>query len=268
MKTKLSNKFHINYDRMCHYLKNNNAIISGSFVISCLMDDEQYGDLDIYIKVRPDYNNMVRSTNELTIFNKVFEDDYIPGTYIKRPCIFPTTLKNEMTIEYYRKLSMHDTSIDLVTTPIDPKTFIDKQSNFNFLKGWFDGDSFKFPFKPHKWIEKQSGKILNIGSMQFETYYTPDGRWSWENGIPVDNLNPIEPYTSCDSERNELILDLECQLKVLYPQREINMSNIQRIYIGKEMSTDYRLLKTLCRCLKYRKRGINIINLDKFFEIV
>lgn len=282
IRRQLKSKFHIDYDQMCKYLQENNAILSGYFLIACLFDSVLYDDLDVYLGSNSHHNE-----NPITTFNRVFRDDFIPGiafkttlissgTYRKTPVLldtrtltkfFPGTKNpHEQTIEYLRTLRTSDMSIDLVTVPGDPQNFIQKQTNMDFLKCWFDGKIITYPFDLYRWFFfERSGRLLQIGSIEFERYYDPWASTKCDTSFD-DGTHPIsdELYEKIDALVEKIPYNRLLPPKML-PQQY--MKHARSCFIGSEQNvTDYRLLKTIYRCIKYMHRGINVTNLDKFFH--
>ena len=68
IKNKLNNLLYENVPSMLEILKNTGAVISGSFILSCILDEEYDGDIDIYIYKQKINNRMTHNYTELCNF--------------------------------------------------------------------------------------------------------------------------------------------------------------------------------------------------------
>lgn len=227
-------------------------------MIACLMDSDEYGDLDVYVSKKAS-----RDKHPLSVFNNVFYDTFKPGEYVKTPiAVACDKYKNVPQLNYLRRLDLKDTSIDLVTTPGCPKNFIISNSNMDFLKCWFDGYKVHFSFDIYKWIFKPCGKLLCIGSIEFEHYYEPWITDDPESGVAIDENIKILHDKIGKLTRVMEYSPLLPPGKSFYEYEE----NAKNLYLGYENTSNYRLVKTIYRCLKYQHRGVKIANIGQFFK--
>lgn len=280
LRTKLR-EYHISYDALLKYLKEKDAVISGYFVIACLLDSDEYGDLDIF---HPRRHEELKE-NECATFNRVFEREYVIGTYEKNIAGLPKKTISEM-VHYVRKLQVTPTkTLDLVETPCDARLFITKHSNFDFLVAWFDADGFHFPFDLSQWVFGGcKARLLKVGNLEFESYYDPWGFEEEETSCTSDSgieINSPPFFKWTDQCRNLAKLAAETKMTTPYrnylPRTPLKNKNLYDLcavfmyclrlrYKGKEKVTDFRLLKTFSRTLKYTTRKITITNISDFFD--
>lgn len=286
----------IKYNELLEFLKLTNGIISGSFITACIREDDQYSDIDIY------YQNADFKYNICVEMNKIFITE--PSKYKKEPIHNPNIDQRDpdaLTMEYFHSVN----KVDFVHVNCDPREFITKYADFNIGSAYFDGEfHIPFDihlFKAHPEcrllaIGREEFEIVYDPWPSGETRNYDLGIWAQGINIAeqIAQLTLPEEFKRYQSKleilpitANEEPRQLELSTRSLcavenYKHIEeeaayflkVNfLLNIYKqarnMYIGesdeKGNPTDYRLLKTLYRCLKYISRGISVTNFHDYF---
>lgn len=301
MVDQLTNTFKIDFEALCEYLRKYDGVIGGYFIIACLLNETNFGDLDIFISkypcdVAPEEDKKLNAKDywECTKEEKL-KLDTIWSTWnpvIPMLKLFTTTVENKSvariptaksgypckeTITYIRRLYVDGKhKIDFVTVDKDQNTgtknFLERNINLDFLKSWFDGDKFHFSFDVGDFVlKRREAKLLTTKAFEFEELYDPF------------SFGPGHNFEDYMTERNQDLFDQVKQLlehhgqfKKYYPDDiESQQDHIRSLYVGEypeynlndEKYITYAINKTFYRCCKYASRGIHITNIKDFFSV-
>ncbi len=270
----------IDYQKMCTFLREQRAIISGSFIISCLRDDDHYSDLDVYYSLCEEKDKKPR--NLYNEFNKVYVGQIPSGRYFKSPVCIPV---NVPMINYITTIGLTcDKNIDLVGTPILSKSFVQTHGdNIDIFASWFDGNIVHFNFDPLSFIMRSPvATILQVGSIHFETYYNPWIGWDGANKTVFTvgyHDSGMDQGTGKKTKQCQDLMDRICKLFTWRQSKYADLlpnnishdwdklcAHVRKSYVGQEDVTDYRLVKLAYRIVKYSSRGIMFSNVSEFFQ--
>ncbi|SNW62919.1 Hypothetical protein ORPV_1015 [Orpheovirus IHUMI-LCC2] len=167
----------ISYEGLCSFLKKTEGIVTGSFIISCLLGKKFYHDIDIFI------SREVKGENLCKTFEGVMLDkEYYKGVEFNKTPVSVSN-KDKMTLSYHRSADLQNVKIDICTTDKynNAKDYIEAHTNFDFLRSYFDGDNFVFNFDIITFYYNPTGRLEFIENTYFDIVYDP---WGLDTCIP------------------------------------------------------------------------------------
>ncbi|AYV85754.1 MAG: hypothetical protein Satyrvirus36_12 [Satyrvirus sp.] len=157
----------IKYENLCEFLKNNNGIVFGSFLIACLLNNELYNDIDIMI------NREGKTNKELLLsFNKIFDEKHCPGIdeYTRDPCCVQV---KDYELTYHFILKTPTIKIDLLCCKNDPKDLVTKYIEFDVSRTYFDGTLLHTTIDVNEFVSDPKVTILEPHTYGFDIIYDP-----------------------------------------------------------------------------------------------
>jgi hypothetical protein len=119
----------INEKEFLNSLKMIDGVISGSFILQCIIGEKWSSDIDIYVKKNSTSRNLKKiyldfnsSMNKIELINDYLRDD-----------------KNDDFNFGLQKLLLNDVNVDLIFINEDCGHFINNQFDFDFCKNYYDG---------------------------------------------------------------------------------------------------------------------------------
>lgn len=167
----------ISYDGLCQFLKKTDGIVTGSFIISCLLGRDFYKDIDIFITRNVEGENLCK-TFECAMLDKEY---YKSVEFEKTPvCV---SNKDKMTLSYHRSAYLENVKLDICTVDKhhSARDYIEAHTNFDFLRSYFDGDKFYFNFDIITFYYNPTGRLDFIENTYFDAVYDP---WGFDSCIP------------------------------------------------------------------------------------
>jgi hypothetical protein len=149
------------------FLKQVDGIISGSFILSCLMNDTNYNDIDIFHKK----DNRELGCNVVYLFESVVNFEL--GNVHKTP-VCSDISQNDQNITYYRKTNLITCSVELIGVGESPAKFVLENTDLTCLKCYYDGE-FHFMFDWFRFFITKRTNLLKVSSSYFEMIYDPWG---------------------------------------------------------------------------------------------
>ena len=143
---KIENKFKSNFSKklkelninereFINSLKSVNGVISGSFILQCILDEYWSSDLDVYINstlhgnafFHDLYNKFDSDKNKVTLLHDyIYQHDNL--------------IKNDKFDFGLQKLLINNVNMDLIFIKDDYETFIYNKFDFDFCKNFYDGN--------------------------------------------------------------------------------------------------------------------------------
>lgn len=305
MKSRIELQYSICFNEFCCKLKENNAIIAGSFVLSCLLDEEYSGsDIDIYLKQTTD--NCENSCYPVQPFESWLYELYISDKDSNFAC-YAAQYSFLEEIEYVRDFgtSLTDKSIQIITLKCDPIDFISNQFDLSFCKLYFDGYTVK-----HAKNYDISRLLLKVGYLENYSSHCMKIGYYWYDADIRDTKQMFDIIKSAWIANNENLEDIE-RCKNVFDSvahdihsrfngtpKDINKSIKQKLNflrlttkqnifptdinnnydIGtrQDLGNDFghtescilfmKCMKTIERIKKYQDRGFTIVGINKLYE--
>ena len=210
----------INYEELKNVLVELDAVISGSFIIACLLNTHNYGDIDIFhgrYATFLDENNEKHQANIRRTFEKVTKYDRDEDVL----CCPLSMYDKESELKYLRKIYLKSIRLEIVKVgenksekngKEDVVTFIMENNNIDVLKcyydpnhkEYFDTHGFYFPFDIVDFMCNPTCKILNMHCHKFDEIYDPWGRDQFEGKNVNYNDGSVEKAVEITKKCNML----------------------------------------------------------------
>jgi hypothetical protein len=282
----LCNRYFINESEFRSFLKNNDAVCFGSFVIACLLNTHDFDDIDIMIpnerltnyQIRQSIQRITTTTEDTLILDQ--KSLYCPR-YMCDHCA--NVNEDEQLFTYHR---VHNISQELRFDIIETKNIRQHLTNSTFDTGiiHFDGVNFNFDgFDLISFVASPSFRIISITKgINFEFFYDPwasicnanahsDAKYEFVEdstffkGFPkiesqVKSLKKIwKNELNCFSwfHYSSLFLPILDLMKLCFSHfRRDKMTNL---------TTFYKITRLTLRILKNVFRGIKLKNMNEFY---
>lgn len=245
-------KFVDDPEEFCSKLKENNCVVSGSFILDCLYDTQFSNDIDIFAKVPNNDNIDIYNapTSEYSHFAQVDEKNFGFLIYLKK--IGAANINTDVKFNRFnrnhnphivvnitrhslfntRNYELNNKKIQYIMTTKNPKDFIDNIFDLDICKNYFDGEKLYI-----KNFAKLDGKYdyhkpLNGAAKylyQSETDNTAESRMQKyiDRGF---NIHKHDKFDEIENSLNELIENYRNTYNLGNTTMEIHNENLGEIY--------------------------------------
>lgn len=271
---KICNDYCLDFDKLCKFLNDNNAVIAGSCALHCIDNTSYFNDIDIFVNGNTKKDTRIYYKEFLTVFN--IDQSLIDID--KQPIYNSLSDEENHSPKYLYIIKYLNKKIDMTILKENPLEILPKIKKFDISSIMFDGITWHLEIDNiHDFIKQKKFNILKLYDTSIDHIYDP---WGYNKkdillelsnnitlGLNFDHISdPFMKqiyYSLSIYYQNEYYIDDKiCDMIHLY--NEVTNKNVT-IMNSSNLTEIYCTYRGWYYVLKYIYKGYYCENIDSFY---